>query len=133
MAESATSVGSLTFLGLFAMFSLSPRFTFYASRRVLRERPSQARSRSRAPCRSRKRDAWSACPLHPETSYWLGDANEMVPINTILIIVNSTAPQDLTVPQNFGSEPRIETTLRQKQGELAAGTRNVPLTISVIG
>jgi hypothetical protein len=28
MAESATSVGSLTFLGLFAMLSLSPHFTF---------------------------------------------------------------------------------------------------------
>jgi hypothetical protein len=28
---------------------------------------------------------------HPETSYWLGDANEMAAINTILIIVNSTA------------------------------------------
>src|SRR5258708_14946117 len=27
MAESATAVGSLTFLGLFAMFSLSPRVT----------------------------------------------------------------------------------------------------------
>jgi hypothetical protein len=29
---------------------------------------------------------------HPETSYWLGDANEMAAINTILIIVNSMAP-----------------------------------------
>ena len=92
MAESATSVGSLTFLGLFAMFSLSPRCTFYASRRrVLRQRPSQARSRSHAPRWSRKRDAWSACPLHPETSYWLGGANEMAPVNTILIILNSAA------------------------------------------
>src|SRR6202012_904927 len=30
MAESATSVGSLTFLGVFAMFSPSPRYTLYA-------------------------------------------------------------------------------------------------------
>ena len=28
---------------------------------------------------------------HPETSYWLGDANEMPAINTILIIVNNAA------------------------------------------
>jgi hypothetical protein len=42
MAESATSVGSLTFLGLFAMFSLSPRFTFYASGSGLLESRSQA-------------------------------------------------------------------------------------------
>jgi hypothetical protein len=33
-----------------------------------------------------------ACPLHPQTSYWLGDANEMVAINTILIIVNGGPP-----------------------------------------
>ena len=33
----------------------------------------------------------SASPLHPKTSYGLGDANEMVAINTILIIVNSKA------------------------------------------
>ena len=33
-----------------------------------------------------------ACPPHPETSYWLGGANEMAAINTILIIVNSPAP-----------------------------------------
>jgi hypothetical protein len=33
MAESATSVGSLTFLGLFAMFSPSPHLTFYATSR----------------------------------------------------------------------------------------------------
>ena len=39
MAESATSVGSLTFLGLFAMFSLSPRVTFYASRNSLARTP----------------------------------------------------------------------------------------------
>jgi hypothetical protein len=34
---------------------------------------------------------WSACPLQPQTSYWLSDANEMVAINTFLIIVNSFA------------------------------------------
>ena len=34
----------------------------------------------------------TACPLHPETSYWLRDANEMVAIKTFLIIVNSFVP-----------------------------------------
>ena len=31
----------------------------------------------------------AACPLHPQTSYWLSDANEMAAIKTLLIIVNS--------------------------------------------
>jgi hypothetical protein len=34
----------------------------------------------------------AACPLHPQTSYWLSDANEMLAINTFLIIVNSFKP-----------------------------------------
>src|ERR1700691_5010470 len=99
MAESATSVGSLTFLGLFAMFSLSPRFTFYASYflRVPGECCANAPADSQpmtfpamaylARCQSAV--VPPACPLRPETSYWLGDANEMAAINTILIIVNS--------------------------------------------
>src|SRR5947209_16178367 len=43
-----------------------------------------------------------ACPLHPQTSYWLGDANEMVAINTILIIVNggpAAAPPRSGIPR----------------------------------
>ena len=32
----------------------------------------------------------SACPLFPQTSYWLGHANEMDSVKTFLIIVNST-------------------------------------------
>src|SRR3954467_13377694 len=83
MAESATSVGSLTFFGLFAMFSLSP----------LVASPGEARTNAnldRPICLSGAGAARGppACPLHPQTSYWLGDANEMVAINTILIIVN---------------------------------------------
>jgi hypothetical protein len=35
------------------------------------------------------RDHGALCPLHPKTSYWLSDANEMAAIKTILIIVNS--------------------------------------------
>src|SRR3954464_12475668 len=92
MAESATSVGSLTFFGLFAMFSLSP---LYASP----GRPCAPASLNRPNCFERfQRDhrPHLACPLHPQTSYWLGDANEMVAINTILIIVNGgpSAPSD---------------------------------------
>src|ERR1700691_2719877 len=102
MAESATSVGSLTFLGLFAMFSLSPRFTRYACDRVLRSclaaeacsnGPCKLETDAIAPARGAKaRSLGSACPLHPQTSYWLGRANEMAPVNTILIIVNSPTP-----------------------------------------
>src|SRR3954469_12695545 len=91
MAESATSVGSLTFFGLFAMFSLSP----------LVASPGEARANAsldRPICLSGAGAARGppACPLHPQTSYWLGDANEMVAINTMLIIVNGgpSAPSD---------------------------------------
>src|SRR6202022_4597229 len=100
MAESATSVGSLTFLGLFAMFSLSPRFTFCASRESLARTPV---AKPEAGIMPERRDSAAVGPLvrcHPETSYWLGDANEMPAINTILIIVNSAARESLSVPQN---------------------------------
>src|SRR3954462_11321660 len=86
MAESATSVGSLTFFGLFAMFSLSPLL------RVPREAlPSRKPQPSHTAIERFQRDhrPHLACPLHPQTSYWLGDANEMLAINTILIIVNA--------------------------------------------
>jgi hypothetical protein len=73
---------------LFAMFSLSPRFTFYCPADLARPFASDRRS---GPPAVRKRDHGSACPLHPQTSYWLSDANEMAAINTILIIVNSAA------------------------------------------
>src|SRR5258707_1191791 len=89
MAESATSVGSLTFFGLFAMFSLSPLLRIPDESRGSRE------PRYRPTCLERcQRDHWPhpACPLHPQTSYWLGDANEMLAINTILIIVNGGPP-----------------------------------------
>src|ERR1700712_2051842 len=89
MAESATSVGSLTFFGLFAMFSLSPLL------RIPRGVPRNREPRYRPTCTERfQRDhrPHLACPLHPQTSYWLGDANEMVAINTILIIVNGGPP-----------------------------------------
>jgi hypothetical protein len=46
-----------------------------------------------------KRDRRPACPLHPETSYWLGDAKEMAAINTILIIVNNTPQYGLAAPK----------------------------------
>src|SRR3954462_15675298 len=89
MAESATSVGSLTFFGLFAMFSLSPLL------RVPREAlPSRKPQPSHTAIERFQRDhrPHLACPLHPQTSYWLGDANEMLAINTILIIVNGGRP-----------------------------------------
>jgi HPt (histidine-containing phosphotransfer) domain-containing protein len=57
----------------------------------------------------------------------------MVAINTILIIVNSATPQGLTGPRNSHARRLIGATVRRKQGKLAAGTPNVPLTNSVIG
>ena len=67
-----------------------------------------------------------ACPLHPQTSYWLGDANEMAAINTILIIVNGSPPDAL----NGG---RFRELFAGKGGELAALAQNLPLTTSMIG
>src|SRR3984893_18519480 len=111
MAESATSVGSLTFLGLFAMFSLSPRLPFTRPGEYCANAARKLEAESHAPPWRQKRDASAPWPQkrdasapwpqkrdasaglsHPETSYWLGGANEMAAINTILIIVNSPAP-----------------------------------------
>src|SRR3954451_7042705 len=89
MAESATSVGSLTFFGLFAMFSLSPLLR--VPREALRSRKPQP-SHTAIERFQRDHRPHLACPLHPQTSYWLGDANEMLAINTILIIVNGGRP-----------------------------------------
>jgi hypothetical protein len=77
----------LTFLGLFAMFSLSP-LTLYASG-WLADVPASWKPGS-SPERSASAPS-AACPLHPQTSYWQSDANEMVAIKTFLIIVNSLA------------------------------------------
>src|SRR5882757_4790998 len=88
MAESATSVGSLTFFGLFAMFSLSPLLRVPGEAlRWRKPQPSHCSGRFQ-----RDHRPHLACPLHPQTSYWLGDANEMLAINTILIIVNGGPP-----------------------------------------
>jgi hypothetical protein len=76
------------------MFSLSP-LTFYAPAVPaidlaidLENVPASPNPESFAPT-DRNRAPSAACPLHPQTSYWLSDANEMVPIKTFLIIVNS--------------------------------------------
>src|ERR1700681_4640966 len=101
MAESATSVGSLTFLGLFAMFSLSPRLPFTRPGEYCANAARKLEAESHAPPWPQKRGASAPWPQkrdasaglsHPETFYWLGGANEMAAINTILIIVNSPAP-----------------------------------------
>jgi hypothetical protein len=88
MAESATSVGSLTFLGLLAMFSQPS--SFFRDQTAVRECPRQLIA-GRVPARHRVAGS-SASPPHPQTSYWEGEANEMVAINAILIIVNSAIP-----------------------------------------
>src|ERR1700692_2444937 len=127
MAESATSVGSLTFLGLFAMFSLSPSFYFLLFTHLTSTRPGTVRANAPAsskPVSHLARRVSAAVrrlvPPHPETSYWQGGANEMAAINTILIIVNSRMPQGLTSPQNSHAPCLIGASLRPKNGELAA-------------
>src|SRR4051794_24868400 len=114
MAESATSVGSLTFFGLFAMSAFA---LFYASP-ARRARPTESAVPGHRPTclfsGSRGITAPApACPLHPQTSYWLGDANEMVAINTILIIVNGRPP-------GTPSPRRMPELFAGKGGELAA-------------
>src|SRR5271163_1772669 len=65
-----------------------PSFYLYASVKVLRDAARKLET-GLCPAWCEKRVCRSACPLHPQTSYWLGDTNEMAAINTILIIVNS--------------------------------------------
>ena len=88
MAESATSVGSFTFLGVFAMVSLCP-LTFYASGESCVLCPPQARSRKTCPLSVADARNRAAFRYIRKTSYWQSDANEMAAIKTILIIVNS--------------------------------------------
>src|SRR3954447_24341646 len=109
MAESATSVGSLTFFGLFAMFSLSPLL------RVPRGGSAQPQASAVPYCIERfQRDhrPHLACPLHPQTSYWLGDANEMLAINTILIIVNGGPPVIAPTADRGSFSPKKAANLR---------------------
>jgi hypothetical protein len=51
---------------------------------------------------------------HPQTSYWEGEAKEMVAINAILIIVNSVVPQSLSKPRSSRSGGSIEARFCQK-------------------
>ena len=75
------------------MFSLSPRVTFYASPESLARTPLAKLEAGFMPNAGRESAAVARLVRHhPETSYWLGDANEMAAINTILIIVNNAAP-----------------------------------------
>jgi hypothetical protein len=69
------------------MFSPSP-LIFYASGRA-RKRPRKREYRRIFSARGTQARPSAACPLHPQTSYWLSDPNEMVAIKTFLIIVNS--------------------------------------------
>src|SRR5438874_8379446 len=90
MAESATSVGSLTFLGWFAMFGVSPHFTLHASRKAPRECPLAKFEAGIVSCAGHEPASIGRLSApHPEPSYGLGDTKEMAAINRILIIVNS--------------------------------------------
>jgi hypothetical protein len=77
-------------LGLFAMFSPSP-LNSYASGRSCKKCPRKLEAGSITP-RGPQACPPAACPLHPQTSYWVSDTNEMAAIKTFLIIVNSFVP-----------------------------------------
>ena len=86
MAESATSVGSFAFFGLFAMVSLSPRY-LYASGAVAIV--PHSREAGNMPVNGPKARRRALVRIIQKTSYWQSDTNEMAAIKTILIIVNS--------------------------------------------
>ena len=67
MAESATSVGSLAFLGLFAMFSPTPLTCTHPA--VLAK--PQARSRIHNPPRTAKRARRQPVRIHPRRILWV--------------------------------------------------------------
>jgi hypothetical protein len=72
------------------MFSLSPRFAFYASRNSLARALLAKLESGVLPCARRESAAVGRLSaIIRGASYWLGGANEMAAINTILIIVNS--------------------------------------------
>jgi hypothetical protein len=87
----------LTFLGLFAMLSLSPRSIFCARRHSPANAPRKSPTGvvPRAAERGHSQAGLSATIA--DTSYWLGEANEMAAINTILIIVNRPGRKALIV------------------------------------
>jgi hypothetical protein len=72
------------------MFSLSPSFDTHPET-VLRERRSPSPDPVSCPALVATARPSAGCRHHREASYWLGGANEMAAINTILIIVNSAA------------------------------------------
>jgi hypothetical protein len=75
------------------MFSLSPRVTFLRVPGRVVSRALRAKLEAVFPNAGRESAAVARLVRHhPETSYWLGDANEMAAINTILIIVNNAGP-----------------------------------------
>jgi hypothetical protein len=85
MAESATSVGSLTLVGLFAMIS-QPSILLFRMPEALQEHPLQSRYHRRASHGDEARPSARLVRHIQVTSYWLRDAKEMAGVNTILII-----------------------------------------------
>src|SRR6478735_5626002 len=102
MAERATSVGSLIFLGLFAisvhaLVLRKPQVRVAAASPVADPSPKPVPGAAIATAR---------CRSLPPTSYWLGVSNEMVVINTILIIVNGWRRRPLARLENHGAVGR---------------------------
>src|SRR5690606_38300107 len=101
--ERATSVGSLTFLGLFAisvhaLVLRNPQVCAAAASPVADPSPKLVPGAAIATAR---------CRSFPPTSYWLSVSNEMVVINTILIIVNGRRRQPFDHRESNGETARI--------------------------
>jgi hypothetical protein len=65
-------------------------------------------------------DCPAGCPVLPQTSYWLGQSNEMAGIKNILIIVNVNGRKPLQLLAVYPSATSIRAKKWRKNGEIAA-------------
>src|SRR5450755_3254385 len=135
MAESATSVGSLTFLGLFAISQPSFLYAFWYA---LRERPLRAPEPAYAPC-GPKRPIGRLCPLtsgeHPIGCAVRMKWSQLTQSSSSLTAQSDKALRTFEIPRD---PTGIVVAIRRKQGKYAAlvrpvyshGRRNSRLTTS---
>src|SRR5579862_6969614 len=98
MAERATSVGSLTFLGVFAMFSPSPRYFYAMSGKRSCDCPRKSKAENRDPmlCPAARRGV-GLSRSSPANILLVRRHERNGAINTILIIVNSVRSEERRV------------------------------------
>ena len=95
--------GIFGFLGIVGHVQFTP--LFYASG------GSFAKVASRPPVLAARQEDLSmppACPPLQQTSYWLGDANEMVAVKTFLIIVNGGSVRKKSGSESHGSHTFLQ-------------------------